>query len=78
MLKIEKYRKQLLSLTTLDIGALPERYDLGELIRNSPDEFFGEIGVQLFVIGENIQLSNTAEVRVDLVAIDRITGFASH
>ena len=57
MLRIEKYRKQLVSLSVLDIGALTERYDLGELICNSADEFFSEIGQHLFVIGKNIHLS---------------------
>ena len=70
MLKIEKYRKQLVSLSVLDIGAFTERYDLGELICNNPDEFFGEIGQRLFVIGKNIQLSDTVEIAVDLVAVD--------
>ena len=70
MLRIEKYRKQLVSLSVLDIGALTERYDLGELICNSADEFFSEIGQHLFVIGKNIQLSETVEITVDLLAVD--------
>ena len=71
MQRIEQYQKQLISLTVQDIGALTERYDLGELIRNSPGEFFEEIGLKLFVIGKDVQLSETVEIRVDVVAVDQ-------
>ena len=47
-----------------------ERADLQECIANSCNEFFGEIGERLFVVGKEIQPSESVQDRVDLLALD--------
>jgi hypothetical protein len=34
--------------------SISERYDLQEFISNSPDAFFQELGLELFLIGKEI------------------------
>jgi hypothetical protein len=70
MLKIEKGRNRLLPLGRSTVGALTERYDLGQLIVNSADEFFGEIGQRLFVVGKNVCPSEAVPIPIDLLALD--------
>ena len=52
MLKINKQDGRLVTLGRSTVGALTERYDLGQLVVSSADEFFGEIGQRLFVVGK--------------------------
>ena len=71
MLKIDTERKELALLQIDEIGSLTQHFELRELIGNSPDAFFGEIGQDVFVIGKEIRLSDAAQIEVDLVALDR-------
>ena len=70
MLKIDKHRGKLVSLGRSTVGALTERYDLGKLVVNSADEFFGEIGEKLFIVGKNVRPSDAVPIPIDLLAID--------
>lgn len=55
--------------TILDVG-LKERYDIQQMIRNSPNIFFEELGERLLLIGEEVRPSTEVDDRVDLLAID--------
>ncbi len=70
MLKIDKHDKRLVTLGRSTVGALTERYDLGQLIVSSADEFFGEIGQRLFVVGKNVRPSEEVPLPIDLLALD--------
>ena len=50
MLKIDDSQKRLVPVQRLSLqtGAVADRYDLRELITNSPEEFFQSIGQELF------------------------------
>ena len=50
---------------------MTERYDLQECIANSPDEFFAEMGEELFLVGTEIMPSKDVQDRIDLLTIDR-------
>ena len=56
MLKIDTERKELALLQIDEIGSLTQRFELRELIGNSPDAFFGEIGQDVFVIAKDLRL----------------------
>jgi len=51
--------------------SITERYDLQEFISNSPDDFFKEIGQDLFLIGSEIEPSKNVQDRIDLLGVDR-------
>lgn len=72
MLRIDRTAK---NLKRLDIKAIPEaglkeRDDIQQMIRNSPDAFFDELGERLLLIGEEVRPSTEVDDRIDLLAID--------
>jgi len=73
MLKIERQTKKFhrLEEPTLAGASITERYDLQEFIVNSPKEFFAEIGQDFFILGKEVNPSETVQDRVDILAIDQ-------
>jgi len=73
MLKIDRKKQTLSRLGNQSLGKadITERYDLQEFISNSPQEFFGELGEDLFLIGKEIEPSTRVQDRIDLLALDR-------
>ena len=73
MLKIDRGSKSFSSLDTPTLAdvSITERYDLQEFISNSPEEFFKEIGQQLFLLGKEVEPSKTVQDRIDLLAVDK-------
>lgn len=71
MFRIERDEQRLLLLRVAEIGSLSERYDLKGIIYNSPGEFFGEVGDELFVISKGVRLCDTARIEADLVLLDK-------
>ncbi len=73
MLKIDRKNQNLslLEAPSLAESDITERYDLQEFIANSSDEFFKEIGEELFLIGKEVLPSTTVQDRIDLLAIDK-------
>ena len=53
MLRIDASEKRLVAVQqlSLETASVADRFDLSELIANSPEEFFGSIGQDLFVVG---------------------------
>ena len=72
MLRVEHTSKSLrpLQQKTLPEAGWRERDDLQHLIRNSPDEFFGEMGERLLLLGEEVRPAVQVEDRIDLLAVD--------
>ncbi len=73
MLKINRTRQSfsLLDAPTLADVSITERYDLQEFICNSPEAFFKELGLDLFLIGSEIEPSKTVQDRIDVLAVDK-------
>ncbi len=73
MLKIDRDKQSfsLLDTPTLAAVSITERYDLQEFISNSPDDFFKEIGQELFLLGKEIEPSKNVQDRIDLLAVDK-------
>src|SRR6056297_2947420 len=73
MLKIDRQNQSfsLLDTPTLADVSITERYDLQEFISNSPDAFFKELGLELFLLGKEIEPSKNVQDRIDLLAVDR-------
>lgn len=73
MLKIDRKNQSfsLLDTPTLADVSITERYDLQEFISNSPDAFFREMGLELFLIGKEVEPSQNVQDRIDLLAIDK-------
>jgi len=73
MLKIDRNSKNLtrLATPTLAESSITERYDLQECIANSPNDFFAEMGEDLFLVGTEIMPSKDVQDRIDLLTIDR-------
>ena len=72
MLRLDRAGRK---LVTVDRRALPdaglrERGDLQQVIRSSPDAFFGEMGEQLLLLAEEFRPSAHVGDRIDLLAID--------
>ena len=72
MLKIDDSQKRLVPVQRLSLqtGAVADRYDLRELITNSPEEFFQSIGQELFFVASAIPPADSSELRIDLLAMD--------
>jgi hypothetical protein len=73
MLRIDRDGKSLSPLGTPRLAevSITERYDLQELIANSPVAFFAEIGRELFVVGKEVLPSTSVQDRIDLLCIDK-------
>ncbi|MEL6712287.1 MAG: hypothetical protein AAFP86_00850, partial [Planctomycetota bacterium] len=73
MLKVDRELRTFSRLPTKslrDAGML-ERQDLQACIMNSSAEFFAELGLDLFLVGEEIRPSEDVEDRIDLLGVDR-------
>jgi hypothetical protein len=73
MLKIDRKNQ---SFTRLEMPKLAEisileRYGLQQYICNSPEEFFGEIGQELFLIGKEVKPSDDVDDRIDILGLDK-------
>jgi hypothetical protein len=64
------YRSRQTQPSALVEAGLLERTDLQQMIRNSPDEFFAELGEKLLPVGEEIRPSEVVDDRIDLLAVD--------
>jgi len=73
MLRIDRDAKQFTRLQkfAMSKAGLTERYDLQNMIKNSPDAFFQEMGESLLLIGDEIQPADFVEDRIDLLAVDQ-------
>ena len=73
MLKIDRQNQSLslLGSATLADVSITERYDLQEFISNSPKDFFKELGLDLFLLGKEIEASKNIQDRIDLLAVDK-------
>ena len=73
MLRIDRQNQSFSSLetSTLTEASITERYDLQEFISNSPEDFFREFGLELFLIGKEIEPSKNVQDRIDLLAVDK-------
>ena len=72
MLKINRNSHTMtrLSEVSLPQAGLKERADLQQMIRNSPEEFFHEMGEKLLLIGEELRPTGAVDDRIDLLALD--------
>lgn len=74
MLRINRHEKTLKQLDQpgmLEAG-FKERYDIQQMIRNSPDAFFAEMEEKLLLIGEEVRPTDFVDDRIDLLAIDQV------
>jgi len=73
MLRIDRSLKTLKRLNRKEIpgAGLKEREDIQQMIRNSPEEFFSEMGEEWLLVGEEVRPTDIVEDRIDLLAIDR-------
>ncbi len=74
MLKIDRGARKFIRLdrNSLSEVELQERYDIQRMIRQSPEEFFAEIGERLLLVGEEICPSDFCDDRIDLLALDSL------
>jgi len=73
MLRIDRNNRSFSLLETPKLAdvSITERYDLQECIANSPDAFCKEIGQNLFLLGKEVEPSETVSDRIDLLAVDK-------
>jgi hypothetical protein len=73
MLKINRENRTFSRLDTPTLAdvSITERYDLQEFISTSPDDFFKEIGQELFLLGKEVEPSDKVHDRIDLLAVDK-------
>jgi hypothetical protein len=73
MLRIDRKSQGFTLLETPSLAevSISERYDLQEFISNSPDAFFKELGLELFLVGKEIMPSKSVQDRIDLLAVDK-------
>jgi hypothetical protein len=72
MLKIDPHSNTLLSLgrRTLQAAPLFERYSVSDLVANSPDVFFADLGRAFFFLGRSVLVSQKTGRRADLLLLD--------
>lgn len=70
MLRIERVGKRLLAFRNFRQKPIAEFYDLTDFIVNSPEEFFGEIGEEIYLIGAHARLGKSAAAQADLLGVD--------
>ena len=73
MLRIDRQARTLkrLEQRQLPQAGLKERYDIQQMILNSPDDFFAEMGEPLLVLGQEVRPADFVDDRIDLLAIDQ-------
>jgi len=73
MLRIDRKNQGFTLLETPSLAevSISERYDLQEFISNSPDAFFQELGLEVFLVGKEIMPSKSVQDRIDLLAVDK-------
>jgi len=73
MLRIDRGAKKFARLQKPDMSkaGLTERYDLQNMVKNSPDAFFEEMGESLLLIGNEVRPTDFVEDRIDLLAVDQ-------
>lgn len=73
MLRIDRKNQGFTLLETPSLAevSITERHDLQEFISNSPDAFFRELGLELFLVSKEIMPSKSVQDRIDLLAVDR-------
>jgi len=73
MLKIDRQKQCFtrLEMPKLAEVSISERYGLQQYICNSPEEFFQEIGQELFLIGKEVKPSDDVDDRIDILALDK-------
>ncbi len=73
MLRIDRKCKRLdnLAVSTLGQAGVMERTDLQEYIFNCPGQFFGELGLDLLIVGKEIAPSDSVLDRIDILCVDK-------
>ncbi|MEY4565231.1 MAG: hypothetical protein RLY14_201 [Planctomycetota bacterium] len=73
MLRIDRKNQSFTLLETPRLAdvSISERYDLQEFISNSPQAFFKELGLEVFLVGKEIMPSKSVQDRIDLLAVDK-------
>jgi hypothetical protein len=56
-----------------DVG-IRERSDLQQMIKATPEPFFGELGERLLLVGEELRPTDFVDDRIDLLAVDETGG----
>jgi hypothetical protein len=72
MLKIDRNHRKFIEVRRrrLDEAGYRERLDVQAMIRNSPEQFFAEMGEHLLLITEELRPATFVDDRIDLLAID--------
>ncbi len=73
MLRVDRHTKKLKRLDQRSVpeAGFKERYDIQQMICNSPDAFFAEMGETLLLIGQEVRPADFVEDRIDLISIDQ-------
>jgi hypothetical protein len=74
MLRLDRNERKFVALSkkAMNQVGLLERGDLQQMIRQSPDAFFQELGEELKLIGEEVKPAAFVDDRIDLLAIDKL------
>jgi hypothetical protein len=72
MLKIDRKQRKFVEVRRrrLDEAGYRERLDVQAMIRNSPEQFFAEMGEHLLLIAEELRPATFVDDRIDLLAIE--------
>ena len=73
MLRIDRQGRTLRQLEQVRLpqAGLLERNDIQQMILNSPEAFFAEMGEPLLLVGEEVHPTDFVDDRIDLLAIDQ-------
>ncbi|HET8580751.1 MAG TPA: hypothetical protein VFL31_07110 [Nitrospiraceae bacterium] len=73
MLRIDSHAKAFVRVgqPTISEAGFKERDDIQQMIRNSPQAFFEELGEELLLLGAEIRPDSFVDDRIDLLAIDQ-------